>query len=70
MGRYRTGRKNGHTVYLQMGDEPRDTDPFVGSCVTRGQAANLVRFANAGLDEVGSRFANAGLPAEETQSDE
>lgn len=49
MVRYRTGRKVGNTLYLQLSDEPSDGDTFVGSCITPGHAANVARFATAGL---------------------
>jgi hypothetical protein len=47
---YRTGRHNGHTIYLQTGDEPADLDLFVGSCVTPDHADVLVEWANVGLE--------------------
>lgn len=28
--RWRTGRKVGRTLYLQIGDEPSDSDPIIG----------------------------------------
>lgn len=49
MGRYRTGRKNGHTIYWQDGAEPSDRDLFVGSCVDPEAASELVELANKAL---------------------
>jgi hypothetical protein len=49
--RYRVGRRNGHTIYLYQGG-PTDSDMFVGSCTNPRFAAELVDFANAGLDAV------------------
>lgn len=48
--RFRTGRKNGHTVYVQQGPFPSDDDVFVGSFVSPTAAQNLVRWANAGIE--------------------
>lgn len=48
--RYRTGRRNGHTVYLQLGDDPGEKDLFVGSAVSVPLAALLVAHANRGLE--------------------
>lgn len=50
MSCYRTGRKNGHTIYWQDGDEPTDDDNFLGSCVTPGNARSLVEVANLGVE--------------------
>jgi hypothetical protein len=48
--KYRTGRKNGHTIYLQLGAKPSDKDQFVGSCVGPKSAAKLVELANRGIE--------------------
>lgn len=71
MVRYRTGRKVGNTLYLQLSDEPSDGDTFVGSCITPGHAANVARFATAGLttaerlealEEIRQRVADGWVP--------
>lgn len=43
---WRTGRRNGHTIYEQEGAMPADTDRFVGSAVSDDDAAQLVAAAN------------------------
>lgn len=50
--RIRTGRRNGHTLYQQLGDAPSDNDPFLGSCATPHYAAALVAAVNAGGDQL------------------
>lgn len=37
----RQGRKNPHTLYLQVGDEPADTDPPIGLMID-ARAARLL----------------------------
>lgn len=44
---WRTGRRNGHTIYAQLGLAPSDDDPFVGSLNTPEAAAEAVRAVNA-----------------------
>lgn len=44
--KYRQGRRNGHNIYLQRGEEPDDKDPFVGSCTTPDEATKLIVRAN------------------------
>lgn len=46
--KYRTGRRNGHTIYFQVDDEPSDADIFIGSAVNLVWAAQLVKLANLG----------------------
>lgn len=54
--RLRTGRKNRHNLYLQVGDEPANTDPCLGlmidpevsvilSGLVLGDDARLIEFA-------------------------
>lgn len=47
--KYRVGRKVGNTIYVQRGSEPSDKDTFIGSCVSKAEAENLVIRANQGL---------------------
>lgn len=44
---WRTGRRNGHTIYAQTGPQPSDDDPFIGSLNTPEAAAEAVRAHNA-----------------------
>jgi hypothetical protein len=44
--RYRTGRRQPRTIYQQLGNEPSDTDPMVGSMDT----AELAAFAVAAMN--------------------
>lgn len=60
MIKLRQGRKNPHTLYIQMGAEPADTDQFVGSCVTPQMATLMVDCANVGIPPI-----DAALRAEE-----
>jgi hypothetical protein len=55
--KYRTGRKNGHTVYLQLGLEPAESDVFVGSTTSPTQARDIVAMANLGLLGLHGRMA-------------
>lgn len=55
MAEYRTGRRNGHTIYFQAGDEPADSDEFIGSCVQPGFAQILVQWANLGMEAASQR---------------
>jgi ADP-ribose pyrophosphatase YjhB (NUDIX family) len=50
MMRFRTGRHNGHTIYLQTGEDPEKDDVFVGSTTASGWATVLVDYANEALD--------------------
>ncbi len=73
----RTGRRNGHTLYLQLGEEPNDgsADPdagdlFVGSCITPQVAALIADAATCGLrhhpallEEFAGKLPPAGGPA-------
>lgn len=49
MSRVRVGRRNGHTLYLQTGDDPADDDLFIGSCTTVVAARWLADAANCGI---------------------
>lgn len=42
----RTGRKNGRNIYIQLGDEPHDTDPQVGCIDTSILADAMVQTFN------------------------
>lgn len=44
--RWRTGRKVGHHVYLQLGPLPADDDPWLGSFRDARDAALAVRAVN------------------------
>jgi len=44
---WRTGRKVGRTVYLQLGDEPSDDDPLIGVMDTPELADAAVTAYNA-----------------------
>lgn len=37
----RPGRRNGRTLYLQLGGQPSDSDPCIGLCIDDG-AAELI----------------------------
>lgn len=54
---YRQGRRNGHTIYLQLGDAPSDADVFVGSATSPTQAHDIVGMANLGLLSLRERMA-------------
>jgi hypothetical protein len=41
----RQGRRNGLTLYLQMGDEPSDLDPSIGFTVEPGIAEVIERMS-------------------------
>ena len=58
---WRTGRKNGHTIYAQLGENPSDSDPFLGSLLTPEAAAEAVRAHNAflGLRHLGCQRTHA-----------
>lgn len=45
--KWRTGRKNEHTMYTQNSLEPQDDDLFVGSVVDPAYAALTVQAVNA-----------------------
>jgi hypothetical protein len=45
----RTGRHNGHTLYLQRGAQPGDNDLFLGSCVTPSIASAVALAATVGF---------------------
>lgn len=45
--RWRVGRKVGRTIYLQLGDEPSDTDPLIGVMDAIDLAEEVVRCVNA-----------------------
>lgn len=49
MASIRTGRRNGHTLYLQLGDEADDEDLFVGSAITPEVASLVADAATCGL---------------------
>jgi len=44
---WRTGRKVGRTIYVQIGDEPSDGDPLIGVMDTPELAALVVEAVNA-----------------------
>ena len=46
-GRWRTGRKVGRTVYVQVGDEPSDGDHLIGVMDTPELARKAVDGVNA-----------------------
>lgn len=46
---FRTGRRNGHTIYLQRGDVATELDVFVGSAVSPAVARLIAVAATAGL---------------------
>ena len=48
--RYRRGRKNPHTLYLQIGEEPSDGDVPIGCVFVPDHADVLVSVANMGLE--------------------
>lgn len=52
---WRTGRRNGHTIYAQTGPQPSGDDPFIGSLNTPEAAAEAVRAHNAGHDVAAER---------------
>lgn len=43
---WRTGRKNPRTIYILLGDEASDDDPFIGTLDTAGLVAEAVRAHN------------------------
>jgi hypothetical protein len=45
--KWRTGRKNPRTIYLQQGPTPSDSDPFIGTL----DSADLVRLAVDAVNE-------------------
>jgi len=45
----RTGRRNGHTLYLQRGAEPEDHDLFLGSCTSPTIAGAVALAATVGF---------------------
>jgi hypothetical protein len=47
--RWRTGRHNGRVLYAQLGPEPDDSDPMIGSMDTPELGARVVRDHNAAL---------------------
>jgi hypothetical protein len=49
MSAWRTGRKVGRTIYLQLGPEPSEDDPLIGVMDTRELAAEAVEAHNARL---------------------
>lgn len=58
--RFRTGRHNPHTIYLQVGPDADDNDVYIGSGRTKGLTYSLVQFANVGLEQM--EATNAGNP--------
>lgn len=50
----RTGRKNGHTIYHQIGPEPTDTDEFLGAFGDTEMAALVVERYN-GYEDMAAR---------------
>jgi hypothetical protein len=49
--RWRTGRKNPRTIYLQQGAEPSDDDPFIGTLDTVELVRQAVSAVNFRLKE-------------------
>jgi hypothetical protein len=47
--RWRNGRHNGRLIYAQLGPEPDDTDPMIGSMDSGELAARVVSEHNAAL---------------------
>ncbi len=45
----RTGRRNGHTLYLQRDAQAGDDDLFLGSCVTPAVASAVALAATVGF---------------------
>lgn len=43
----RAGRRNGRTLYLQLGDEPSDKDPCIGFTVDDGAAEIIAEGLNS-----------------------
>lgn len=58
--KWRTGRKNPRTIYIQRGDEPSNDDPFIGTLDT----PELVRQAVDAVNGVLS--AESAKPEQET----
>lgn len=46
-GQWRTGRKNPHTIYVQVGDQPGESDTFIGSLINPADVALVVAAVNA-----------------------
>lgn len=57
MAEYRTGRRNGRTIYYQSGPEPTDHDECAGFAADPSWAVALVAAANRGLEA--QRFTDA-----------
>lgn len=55
MGRWRTGRKVGRTIYYQEGEEPSDQDNLIGVMDTPWQARAAVDAVNGRAPEEDSR---------------
>lgn len=49
----RTGRENGRTIYIQMGDEPSKDDPMVGTMDTASLSARMVYCFNRTMPALG-----------------
>jgi len=54
MSRYRTGRRNSRTIYIQAGPEPSDADEQVGTMDTAFLGRAVVEALNAFPDELAS----------------
>lgn len=50
---WRTGQKLGRTIYAQAGDEPTETDEFLGMMESPELAQRVVDLHNADLDDHG-----------------
>ena len=49
---WRAGRKVGRTIYVQIGDNPSDTDPLIGVMDTIELAAEAVRSHNLSISQL------------------
>lgn len=47
--KWRMGRTVGRTVYAQLSDDPKDSDPLIGVMDTAVFAAHIVKLHNDGL---------------------
>lgn len=51
MAKFRGGRKNPNTIYLQIGDEPNDADLFWGVVIEAEHRDPTVAMLNVGLGD-------------------
>lgn len=45
----RCGRKQPQNIYVQMGDEPADSDPYIGVIFDTGRAEEIIDIVNGDL---------------------